>query len=199
MLHVSPQYRQKHDQVLHNPELQNETIHGKVSGRMENTLNSKLQTLTTELCNALAEDQKIIAAKARIALFFSQPEATTLFQEVNAFGEELRNKHLAGMPPSEEEINKFEELRQAVIANETARGFLEARQEIDEVLGAINQNIGMTMDLGRAPTPEEVIEAASKQAQGGCCGGSCGGEGGCDGDCDCGDDCECGENSCKSK
>lgn len=137
-------------------------------------LNPELTEMTTQLCNALAVSKEIIAAKAQMDLFFHNPEATKLFQEVNTYGEELRDKHLAGMPPSEEEIARFDKLRQAVIDNEFSRGFLEARQQIDEILATINTFLGMTIDLGRAPSPEEV-EETRKQAEEGCsCGGHCG-------------------------
>ena len=45
--------------------------------------------------------QKVVSANARIRLFYQNPEATDLFRKVNEYGEELRNKHMAGMPPSE--------------------------------------------------------------------------------------------------
>ncbi|MEG0143896.1 MAG: YlbF family regulator [Akkermansia sp.] len=150
-----------------------------------NTLENELLTTTTALCEALANDPQVISATASIRLFFQNPEATKLFEEVNAYGEELRNKHLAGMPPSEEEITKFDTLREAVVANDTARNYLEARQSIDCILGSISQHLGMSIDLGRAPTLEEV-EAASKQAASATC--SCGSDGNCenceDGNCE---------------
>lgn len=151
---------------------------------MNTSLNPELVELTTKLCDALAQDQKIISSKARIGLFFQNADATKLFQDVNNYGEELRNKHLAGMAPTEEEIAKFDELRQAVVENDLARGFLEARQQIDEVLGTINQFLGMSIDLGRAPSLEEVEEARKQSMSASC---SCGGE--CEGDC--GEDCQC--------
>lgn len=153
------------------------------------TLENELLDTTTALCNALAQAPQIIAAKARIGLFFQNPEATKLFEEVNSYGEELRNKHLAGMPPSEEEINKFDTLREAVISNETAKGFLEARQTIDGILGTISQYLGMSIDLGRAPTSQEVEEARQQVASSSC---SCGG------DCNC-EDGECDKESCGCK
>ena len=91
-------------------------------------LNDNLRAATEALCNLLAKEDKVVASKAKIGLFFQNPEATKLFEEVNAYGEELRNKHLAGMPPTEEEISKFDALRENVIKNDAARGFLEARQ-----------------------------------------------------------------------
>ena len=66
------------------------------------------------------------------------------------------------MPPTEEEISKFDALRENVIKNDAARGFLEARQTIDELLNTINHYLGMSIDLGRAPTPEEIEEARQR-------------------------------------
>lgn len=154
----------------------------------DTTLESGLLEATKSLCSLLAESPQVISAKARIGLFFQNAEATKLFEEVNSYGEELRNKHLAGMPPTEEEISKFDQLRQSVIENEHARGFLESRQVIDGILSTINQYLGMSVDLGRAPTEEEV-ENARKQAASASC--SCGCDSSnCDGDCG-NDSCEC--------
>lgn len=67
-------------------------------------LNDNLRTATEALCNMLAKEDQVVAAKAKIGLFFQNPEATKLFEEVNAYGEELRNKHLAGMPPRKKKL-----------------------------------------------------------------------------------------------
>ena len=72
--------------------------------------------------------------------------------------------------------------------DDAARGFLEARQTIDELLNTINHYLGMSIDLGRAPTPEEIEEARQRamSAQSSCsCGGQCDKENcDCDGKCD---------------
>ncbi len=149
---------------------------------MANTsLTPELVELTTQLAAAFAQSQKVISAKARIGLFYQNPEATELFRKVNAYGEELRNKHEAGMPPSETEIAKFDQLRQDVIANPVCAGFLEARQLLDELLGTVNQYLCLAIDSGKAPTDEEVAEAMNQQMSACSCGGGC--HGSCD-DCD---------------
>ncbi|MCD8069850.1 MAG: YlbF family regulator [Akkermansiaceae bacterium] len=127
----------------------------------ESSLTPELMELTTMLCNALAANEEVAAAKARIDLFSRSAEATRLFHDVNAYGEELRAKYQAGMSPSEEEIAKFDGLRQAVVDNELAHGFLEAHQRIDEILGSINQLLSMTVELGRTPSLEEFTAARS--------------------------------------
>jgi cell fate (sporulation/competence/biofilm development) regulator YlbF (YheA/YmcA/DUF963 family) len=158
---------------------------------MNTTLTPEILSATTALCDAIANAQPVVAAKARIGLFFQNPEASKLFEEVNSYGEELRNKHLAGMPPTEEEIAHFDELREAVVKNDLARGFLEARGTIESICQLISRHVGLAIDLGRAPTEEEVADSIKRDQEmsASCsCGGDCHD---CNGDCDCGDDCHC--------
>ena len=152
---------------------------------MSNTsLTPELAKLTSELAAGFAQSQKVVSANARIRLFYQNPEATDLFRQVNEYGEQLRNKHMAGMAPSEEEIAKFDSLRQNVVDNDVCRGFLEARQELDELLSTVHQYLCIAIEKGAAPTDEEVAESMQQQMSGCSCGG------GCHGDCeDCDSDC----------
>ena len=153
---------------------------------MSNTsLTPELAKLTAELASAFAQCQKVVSANARIRLFYQNPEATDLFRKVNEYGEELRNKHMAGMPPSEEEIAKFDALRQNVVENDTCRGFLEARQELDQLLSTVNQYLCLAIEKGEAPTDEDVAESMQQQMSACSCGGGC--HGNCE---DCDSDCE---------
>ena len=153
---------------------------------MSNTsLTPELAKLTSELASAFAQCQKVVSANARIRLFYQNPEATDLFRKVNEYGEELRNKHMAGMPPSEEEIAKFDALRQNVVENDTCRGFLEARQELDQLLSTVNQYLCLAIEKGEAPTDEDVAESMQQQMSACSCGGGC--HGNCE---DCDSDCE---------
>ena len=162
---------------------------------MANTsLTPELVKLTTDLANAFAASQKVVSARARIGLFYQNPAATDLFRKVNEYGEKLRNKHMEGMPPSEEEIATFDRLRQDVVENPICKGFLEARQELDELLSTVNQYLCIAIDKGAAPTDEEVADSMSQQV-------SCSCGGGCSGNCDdCESDCKNhgeGEHQCK--
>ena len=149
---------------------------------MANTsLSPELAKLATELASAFAQSQKVVSAKARIGLFYQNPAATELFRKVSDYGETLRNKHMEGMPPSESEIAEFDKLRQDVVNNSLCKGFLEARQELDEMLAVVNQYMVMAIEKGVAPTDEEVAEAMTQQMSSCSCGGHCGGD--C-GDCD---------------
>ena len=150
---------------------------------MANTsLTPELSACAINLAAAFAQSQKIVSAKARIGLFYQNQEATDLFRKVSEYGEELRNKQMAGMQPSEGEIAKFDDMRKAVVANPLCTGFLEARQEIDEMLATVNQYLCMAIDNGCAPTDEEVAAVMSQQMSSCSCG--CHGDGGCEGNCE---------------
>lgn len=156
---------------------------------MANTsLTPELSALTINLASAFAKCQKVVSAKARIGLFYQNPEATELFRKVSEYGESLREKSMAGMQPSQEEITKFDELRRNVVENPLCAGFLEARQEIDELLATVNQYLCMAVEHGSAPTDEEVAAAMKQLMEAGTeghhcsCGGDCGD---CDKECDC--------------
>lgn len=49
------------------------------------SLTPELVTLTTELANAFAQSRKVVSARARIGLFYRNPEATDLFRKVNEY------------------------------------------------------------------------------------------------------------------
>lgn len=149
---------------------------------MANTsLSPEVAKLAMELASAFAQSQKVVSAKARIGLFYQNPAATDLFRKVSEYGETLRNKHMEGMPPSESEIAEFDKLRQDVVNNPLCKGFLEARQELDEMLAVVNQYMVMAIEKGSAPTDEEVADAMTQQMSSCSCGGHCSGD--CD-DCD---------------
>ena len=151
---------------------------------MANTsLSPEVAKLAMELASAFAQSQKVVSAKARIGLFYQNPAATDLFRKVSEYGETLRNKHMEGMPPSESEIAEFDKLRQDVVNNPLCKGFLEARQELDEMLAVVNQYMVMAIEKGVAPTDEEVADAMTQQMSSCSCGGHCGGDcGDCDND-----------------
>lgn len=153
---------------------------------MSNTsLTPELAKLTSELAHGFTQSQKVVSAHARIRLFFQSPDATALYRKAEDFGEELRNKQMAGMAPSDEEIAKFNELRQSVVDNDVCRGYLEARMELDELLSTVNQYLCMAINNGTVPTDEEVAETLQQQMSSCSCGGGCSGNcDDCDSDCD---------------
>lgn len=148
-----------------------------------------------DLCAAVVSDPEVLVLKGNIDAFLQDAEARALFECVNKMGEELRQKNMAGMEPTESEIEQFDKLREEVIKNTVCHEFLQSRQKVDNIFGEINRYFGMTLELNRVPTIEEVDASYNQEASGGCCGGngSCGDDCACEGECDK----EAGECGCK--
>ena len=97
-------------------------------------------------------------------------------------GEQLHQKQHAGLELGTAEIKAFEAARDALFDNPVACEFMDAQRELDTLRKEITKYVGMTLELGRVPTAEDLVETG-----GGCCGGGggggcCGGGGGHDGE-----------------
>lgn len=129
---------------------------------------STVMTKTKELCAAIAADSEYKALLETVERFLSDDAAKTQYQSVHERGEELQQKQGAGMELSDAEVSEFESAREELLANPVAKGFLEAQHDLQSVQMAIGKYVGMTLELGRVPQPEDM------QSEG-CCGGG----GGC--------------------
>lgn len=135
--------------------------------------NSAVMTKTKELCAAIAEDGEYKALLETVETFLNDDAAKEQYQGVHQRGEELQQKQGAGIELSEAEVGEFESAREALLANPVAKNFLEAQNSLQGVQMAIGKYVGMTLELGRVPGPEDM------QEESGCCGGSGGGGCGC--------------------
>ena len=92
-------------------------------------------------------------------------------------GQALNQKQQSGLQLSESEIAEFEGARSELLNNPIASDFMQAQQTLEALQSSVSRMVGMTLELGRVPTPEDSTQATG----GGCCGG--GGEveegGGC--------------------
>ncbi len=131
---------------------------------------------TKELCEQIAADEKFIKLQADVERFLADDSAKLQYQSVHEKGEELHNKQHAGVELSSTEIKAFEDARDALFDNRIAADFMDAQRTLETMQKEISKYVGMTMELGRVPTDEEIEE--SNNSGGGCCGGS-GGGGGC--------------------
>lgn len=125
---------------------------------------------TKEMCEAIAQDIEFVALQGQVERFLADDAAKLQYQSVHEKGEELHQKQHAGVELSETEISGFEEARDALMNNEVARDFMEAQQSLQTLQQTIGKYVGMTLELGRVPEPEDMEQADG----GGCCGGGCG-------------------------
>ncbi len=136
--------------------------------------NSAVMSKTRELCEAITQDSDYQELLAKIETFLNNDEARLSYQSVHEKGQELNQKQQAGLQLADAEIHEFEVARESLMANSVASQFMQAQQALEEVQKAVSQHVGMTLELGRVPTPEDF-----EHAGGGCCGGSGGGGCGC--------------------
>lgn len=126
---------------------------------------------TKELCAQIASDPSFLKLQADVERFLADDSARLQYQSVHERGEELHHKQHAGVELGATEIREFESARDALFENEIARDFLSAQRELETLQKQIGKYVGGTIELGRVPTVDELVD------KGGCCGG--GGGGGC--------------------
>jgi cell fate (sporulation/competence/biofilm development) regulator YlbF (YheA/YmcA/DUF963 family) len=122
---------------------------------------------TRDLCQAILDQPNLRSARERISAFIADDDARGQYEAVMAKGQELQKKQQAQHPLSAEEISSFESLRENLINNNVARGFLEAQEELHHVQESIHSLVSKTIELGRVPSAEELSEGES-------CGTGCG-------------------------
>lgn len=128
---------------------------------------------TRELCAHIASHPSFLSLQESIECFLNDDAARLEYQSVHERGEELHQKQHAGIQLGISEIREFEEAREALLANKIAQKFIAAQQELETLQKLIRKYVGLTLELGRVPSSDDLAEASG----GGCCGG--GGGGGC--------------------
>jgi cell fate (sporulation/competence/biofilm development) regulator YlbF (YheA/YmcA/DUF963 family) len=104
--------------------------------------------------------------RQRIDAFMADERAREQYDGVMTKGQALQQKQQMATPLTGEEINDFEQQRDALMNNPVARGFLDAQEELHQVQESIHQYVNKTLELGRMPTEEDL--------GGGGCGHGCG-------------------------
>jgi cell fate (sporulation/competence/biofilm development) regulator YlbF (YheA/YmcA/DUF963 family) len=129
---------------------------------------------TRELCAQIASDPTFLKLQESVERFLSDDAARLQYQSVHERGEDLHQKQHAGIQLGVSEIREFESARESLLENEVVQEFLAAQQELEGLQKEIRKYVGLTLELGHVPTPDDLAEANG----GGCCGGG-GGGGGC--------------------
>ena len=137
---------------------------------------SSITSKTKELCDQIANDAEFKKLQADVEKFLSNDAAKLQYKAVHEKGEELHHKQHAGVELGAAEIKAFENSRDALFNNPIAVSFMDAQRALESIQKEISQYVGMTLELGRTPTDDEIAEA--QHNSGGCCGGG-GGGGGC--------------------
>lgn len=132
---------------------------------------SSIMLKTRELCAEIAGNATFLMLQENVERFLNDDASRLQYQSVHERGEELHQKQHAGVQLGAAEIREFEAAREALFENEIARNFLSAQQELDQLQKEIRKIVGLTLELGRVPSADDLAEASG----GGCCGGGGGG------------------------
>ncbi len=127
---------------------------------------------TRELCESIAQDSIFKNLLIDVEAFLNDDAAKLMYQSVHQRGEGLQQKQASGVELSKTEISEFEAAREELLNNALITKFLSAKQELEGLQRMVGQYVGMTMEMGRVPTEEEIAH----EMGGGCC---CGGGEGC--------------------
>lgn len=110
---------------------------------------------TLELCETIVSQPDFAALQNDIQLFLGDDNAKQLYQTVVEKGEHLHHKQHQGVTLSDEEISEYEDHRQAMLKNDTARRFLDAQESMRSVRETVTKYVNKTMEIGRVPTAED--------------------------------------------
>jgi cell fate (sporulation/competence/biofilm development) regulator YlbF (YheA/YmcA/DUF963 family) len=120
---------------------------------------------TKELCQVILDQPNVQAIRQRIDAFMGDDQARAQYDGLVNKSQTLQQKQQMSEPLTREEIDDFEQHRDALLQNPTARAFLDAQEELHEVQKSVHQYVRKTLELGRLPTDEELTGPCG---QGGC-------------------------------
>ena len=129
---------------------------------------------TRDLCETIANDSDYRDLLQKVEKFLGDDEARLSYQSVHESGQALNQKQQSGLQLSDSEIAEFEGARSELYNNPIASDFMQAQQSLEALQSSVSRMVGMTLELGRVPTPEDIAQASG----GGCCGGGGEAEGG---------------------
>lgn len=127
---------------------------------------SPVMTKARELCAEIAKDSRFVDLQKDVERFMNDDEAKLMYQSVHERGSELHQKQHAGVELGAAEIREFEAARDELMSHEVAKSFMDAQGELETLQKAIGKFVGLTLELGRVPTAEDL-----SASEGGCCGG----------------------------
>ena len=122
---------------------------------------SAVMAKTKELCETIVNQDSFAALQSQVELFISNDEAKLQYQSVHDMGDSLNQKQSSGVELSEAEISEFEQSREQLLQNSVVTDFMAAQKELGEIQKSVGKLVGMTLELGRVPTEDDIAEAES--------------------------------------
>jgi cell fate (sporulation/competence/biofilm development) regulator YlbF (YheA/YmcA/DUF963 family) len=123
---------------------------------MESNLdNAAVLDKTLELCHTIVSQPDFVALRRNVEAFMSDEEAKQLYQTASEKSEKLQHIQRNGGGVSNEDLSEFQQHREALLQNDTARRFLEAQEQMHQLHQTVTRYVMKTMELGRVPNAED--------------------------------------------
>ncbi len=119
-----------------------------------------------DLCQSVLDRPDFADLRRRIDAFMVDEKVKYEYQMLNDTGALLQQKQQQGMPITEEEVGRFESLRESFLGNPVATEFLDAQQEVSKLQDSILKHIQKTFELGRVPTLEDMNDGSCCSSHG---------------------------------
>ena len=113
-----------------------------------------------DLCQAIIERPDFSDLRRRIDAFMADEKVKYEYQMLNDTGALLQQKQQQGMQITEEEVGRFEALRDSFVKNPVATEFMAAQQEVSRVQDNILKHVQKTLELGRVPTVDDMNDGS---------------------------------------
>lgn len=113
-----------------------------------------------ELCQSILDRPDFTDLRRRIDAFMIDEKAKYEYQMLNDSGALLQQKQQHGVQITEEEIGRFEALRDSFTGNPVATEFMTAQQEVSRLQDNILKHVQKTFELGRVPTVEDMNDGS---------------------------------------
>jgi cell fate (sporulation/competence/biofilm development) regulator YlbF (YheA/YmcA/DUF963 family) len=113
-----------------------------------------------DLCQSILDRPDFTDLRRRIDAFMIDEKAKYEYQMLNDSGALLQQKQQHGVQISEEEIGRFEALRDSFMGNPVATEFMTAQQEVSRLQDNILKHVQKTFELGRVPTVEDMNDGS---------------------------------------
>ncbi len=134
---------------------------------MTATTASAIEEHLQQLCQAIAADEEVQAARANAEAFLADEDAVDLYRKVASTSHDLEKRHRAGAAITAVEVEAFEDLQEEADNHPGIQSFQAAQQVLQRIASRVNAFVTKTLERGRVPSEEEMA------ASGGC-GEGCG-------------------------
>ena len=130
----------------------------------ENSLTEK----TRELCQTILDSSEVKALRKNIDEFIANDEVRGQYDTLVNLGQTLQGKQQSGVPLEPNEIEEFEKLREAFIANPVAQSFMDAQEGLERIQKTVTRYVSKSFELGRVPEESELGSGGGGCGSGGC-------------------------------